>query len=261
MKRVYIVFGVLGVLVLSVAAFASDPSEIGVVLMHGKQGSPGAVISGLAAKLRSAGYAVSTPTMPWSRDRIYETTVDGAMGEIDRACGSLRKQGAKKIIVAGQSLGANAAIRYAATRKNIDGLICLAPGYSPERPPMRDRRANDVERAKQMIEEGKKSQAAQFTDGNMGRAFQIVVRPDVYLSWVDPDGPAVMPNNAASIKKPIPILYIVGSLDPWATPKGDIFDQAPFHRKSRFVTVSADHLGVPSAAADEVLNWLESLSQ
>jgi pimeloyl-ACP methyl ester carboxylesterase len=254
-------FGILGILVLSLTAFASDSSDVGIVLMHGKQGSPATVINGLASKLRSAGYAVSTPTMPWSRDRIYETTVDGAMREIDGACGSLRKKGAKKIIVAGQSLGANAAIRYAATRKNIDGLICLAPGHSPEKAPMRERRAKDVERAKQMIEEGNTGQATQFTDGNMGRAFQIALPPDVYLSWMDPEGPAVMPNNAASIRKPIPILYVVGSRDSLTTSKDYIFDKAPYHPKSRFVTVSADHLGVPSAAIEEVLSWLESLSQ
>ncbi|MFZ5868701.1 MAG: alpha/beta hydrolase [Thermodesulfobacteriota bacterium] len=260
MKRIRIAFGILGFLTLILPAFASDPSEVGIVLMHGKQGLPGPVIGGLAGKLRSAGYAVSTPVMPWSRDRIYATTVDGAMREIDRTCDQLRKQGAKKIIVAGQSLGANAAIRYAATRKNINGLICLAPGHSPERPPMRDRRAKDVERAKQMVDEGNKSQAVQFTDGNMGRAFQIVVRPDVYLSWVDPEGPAVMPRNAASIKAPIPILFVVGSLDSFAPSKEYIFDKAPYHPKSRFVTVSADHLGVPSASIDVVLSWLESLS-
>jgi len=261
MKRILITFGFLCVPVLSLAALASDPSEVGIVLMHGKQGSPETVISGLASNLESAGYAVSTPTMPWSRDRIYDATVDDAMREIDQACGSLRKQGAKKIIVAGQSLGANAAIRYAATRREIDGLICLAPGHSPEASPMRERRANDVERAKQMIEEGNANRPVQFTDANMGRAFQIVVRPDVYFSWMDPEGPAVMPNNAASIRRPIPILYIVGNMDPWATPKGYIFDQAPYHPKSRFVTVPADHLGVPSAGIDEVLSWLESLPQ
>jgi hypothetical protein len=54
---------------------------------------------------------------------------------------------------------------------------------------------------------------------------------------------------------------MVGSLDPWATPKDYVYDKAPFHPKSRFVTVSADHLGVPSASIEVVLEWLESISR
>lgn len=261
MNSILAALRVMCALVLCPLAFASDPGNVGMVLMHGKQGSPTAVIDRLTHKLASAGYAVSTPTIPWSRSRIYETTVEDAMREIDRECGMLRKRGARKIIVAGQSLGANAAIRYAATRRRIDGLIALAPGHSPESPRMRELFAEDVERAKDKIAAGNVSQAIRFNDGNMGRRFQIVVRPDVYLSWMAPDGPAVMPKNAASIRVPVPILYIVGSLDPWATPKDYVFDKAPFHPKSRFVTVSADHLGVPSASIDIVLDWLKSISQ
>ena len=261
MKSIRIVLGVLCALTICPLESASDPGDVGIVLMHGKQGGPGAVINRLADRLAIAGYSVSTPTMPWSRNRIYEKTVDDSMREIDRECSMLRNQGAKKIIVAGQSLGANAALRYAATRKKIDGLIALAPGHSPESPRMRELFAEDVERAKEKTEVGNVSQAILFHDGNMGRKFQIYVRPDVYLTWMAPDGPAVMPKNAASIRTPIPILYIVGSLDPWATTKDQVFDKAPFHPKSRFVTVSADHLGVPSASIEVVLGWLESISR
>jgi pimeloyl-ACP methyl ester carboxylesterase len=261
MKGIRIVLGVLFALMLCPLALASGPGDIGIVLMHGKQGSPAAVINRLANRLASAGYRVSTPTMPWSRNRIYEKTVDDSMLEIDREGAMLRKEGARKMIIAGQSLGANAAIRYAATRKKIDGLIALAPGHSPESSRMRKLFADDVERAKEKIEEGNVRQAILFHDGNMGRRFQIYVRPDVYLSWMAPDGPAVMPKNAASIRTPIPILYVVGSLDPWATPKDRVFDRAPFHPKSRFVTVSADHLGVPSASIEVALDWLKSISK
>jgi pimeloyl-ACP methyl ester carboxylesterase len=261
MKSIRVVLGVLCALAVCPWAVAADPGHVGIVLMHGKQGSPASVINRLADRLASAGYVVSTPTMPWSRNRIYDKTVNEAMREIDRECAMLRKQGARKIIVAGQSLGANAAIRYAATRGKIDGLIALAPGHSPESSRMREVFAEDVERAKEKIEAGNVSQAILFHDGNMGRKFQIYVRPDVYLSWMAPEGPAVMPKNAASIRSPIPILYIVGSLDPWATPKDRVFDKAPFHPKSRFVTVSADHLGVPSASIEVVLDWLASISK
>jgi hypothetical protein len=71
---------------------------------------------------------------------------------------------------------------------------------------MRELFAKGVERAKEKIEAGDAGQAILFHDGNMGQKFQIYVRPDVYLSWMAPDGLAVMPKDAASIRTPTPIL-------------------------------------------------------
>ena len=57
--------------------------------------------------------------MPWSARRIYDATYDQAMDEIDASVEKLKKAGAKKIAVIGHSLGANAAIGYAARRKGL----------------------------------------------------------------------------------------------------------------------------------------------
>ena len=45
---------------------------IGIVLMHGKTGSPTTVINQLAIALQGAGYLVEAPEMCWSRRRIYD---------------------------------------------------------------------------------------------------------------------------------------------------------------------------------------------
>jgi hypothetical protein len=112
-----------------------------------------------------------------------------------------------------------------------------------------------------LIAAGKEKEKHRFSDVNQGRAFEVAATAEVFLSWFDPDGPAVMPKSAASFKAPIPLLLVVGSNDRTAQGRDYIFDKAPPHAKSRFVTVSADHFGVPSAAIEEVVTWLASLRQ
>jgi esterase/lipase len=112
-------------LTIALAAMASaDPSAarqrslsgLGIVLIHGKGGTPTSMIEGLHESLKREGALVEAPEMPWSARRIYDATYDQAMTEIDAAAERLRKAGAKKIAVMGHSLGANAAIGYAARR-------------------------------------------------------------------------------------------------------------------------------------------------
>jgi pimeloyl-ACP methyl ester carboxylesterase len=124
--------------------------------MHGKASMPsGLGMQNLAAALEAKGYLVSVPEMGWSRNRIYDASYDESMSEIDRIVQELRQKGAKKVIVAGQSQGANAALGYAAHREGADGIIALAPGHVPELGKFRDSVAASVSRAKALIEEGK----------------------------------------------------------------------------------------------------------
>jgi pimeloyl-ACP methyl ester carboxylesterase len=245
-------------LTLMNAAFAA-PQDVGIVLMHGKEGSPERVIDELASELRAKGYLVSTPVMPWSRGRIYDRTFEEALNEIDREVDVLRSKGAKKVVIAGQSLGANVALGYAAARPSVGGVIALAPGHNPESPRMRERTADDIKRARELVASGRTSEVDRFTDRNMGRSFVVIVTPQIYLSWFDPDGLAVMPRSASAIKQPVPLLFVVGSRDRISRPKEHIFDKAPPHSKSKYVTVEAHHLEVPSASVSEVISWLESL--
>src|SRR5688500_9024158 len=83
---------------------AASPQEIGIVLLHGKQGSGDEMMQAVGNAIRSAGYLVSAPETAWSRGRIYDKSVEGAMLEIDQEVSQLRAKGAKKIVVAGQSL-------------------------------------------------------------------------------------------------------------------------------------------------------------
>ena len=105
---VAILFSLIMALVGHIAPAAGD--DLGVVLLHGKGGSPSGYVRELAFALQSKGHLVSAPTMPWAQNRIYDASFDEAMYEIDRAIDSLRQKGAKFVVVAGHSLGANAAL-------------------------------------------------------------------------------------------------------------------------------------------------------
>jgi dienelactone hydrolase len=238
-----------------------DDGKVGVVLLHGKQSTPSGAVAPLARKLKKEGYLVATPEMPWSRDRIYGASYEDAMAEIDRAADGLRRSGARKIVVAGHSLGGNAVLGYAAQRHDLAGIVVLAPGHFPELPRFRDVCASSVAHAKEMVSAGHGDSIETFADFNMGKTFYVQATARNYLSYLDPDGPAVIPKNAAAIRPPIPILWVVGSRDPATRPRSYAFDKAPAHTKSRYLTVNAGHLEVPAAAADQVLTWLRSLDQ
>ncbi|MBI5017640.1 MAG: hypothetical protein HZB55_19395 [Deltaproteobacteria bacterium] len=95
-------------------------SDVGIVLMHGKWTGPAAPpIQFLATALRAEGFKVITPIMPWGLKRMYDADYPRALSEIEASVEILRKKGAKHIIVAGHSFGANASIPifYSALRE------------------------------------------------------------------------------------------------------------------------------------------------
>jgi len=240
---------------------AAEEGKVGIVLLHGKQSPVPGPVGSLAQKLRGAGYLVATPEMPWSRDRIYGASYEDAMSEIDRAVDGLEKKGAQKVVVGGHSLGGNAAVGYAARRSDLAGIVVLAPGLFPELPRQREVFASSVAHAREMVAAGRGDSFESFTDFNLGKTFYSQTSAKIYLSYFDPEGPAVVPTNAAAIRSPIPILWVVGTKDPATRPSGYAFDRAPPHPKSKYVAVDADHLQVPAVAAEQVLTWLRSLNR
>ena len=240
-----------------IAPAAAD--SLAIVLLHGKGGSPSGYVRELAFALQSNGHLVSTPTMPWAENRIYDASFDEAMLEIDREIEALRKKGAKFVVVAGHSLGANAALGYASLRDGVSGIVALAPAHTPELPAFIKRVGDDVRRAKALVAAGKGKEKHRFSDVNQGRSVEVTASAEVYLSWFDPHGPAVMPKSAASLRAPTPLLLIIGGHERSAHGKDYIFDKAPPHPNSKFVTVPADHFAVPSAAIEEVVTWAHTL--
>jgi pimeloyl-ACP methyl ester carboxylesterase len=237
---------------------------VGVVLMHGKGGSPNGLTAPLAAALESNGAAVVSPLMPWhgsrGRPQGYMEGHDQALGKIDRAVAELKAGGASKIVVAGQSFGANMALAYAAKRgQGLAGVIVMAPGHMPERPKFMALVQPGVAKARELVASGRGDTAVALPDINQGETFQVRARAAAYLSFFDPQGAAVMPRNAAAMPS-LPLLWIVGRSDP-LFPLGEryAYARAPKNAKSKYVAVNAGHRDTPTAARQDVIAWLKAL--
>jgi pimeloyl-ACP methyl ester carboxylesterase len=269
-RRTFIVICARAIAALIAALFTSsfagattNLQGLGVVYLHGKAAWPGALNGGILSGLEDEGALVAKPEMPWSFHRRYAATYDEAMREIDTAVAGLKAKGATRIVVIGHSLGANAAIGYAARHPELAGVVALAPGHLPEQDNMRSYVSDAVERAKKLIAAGQGNVPQSFPDMAQDIPLTTTATPVVYLSMFDPDGPAVIPKNAAvigSAPKPVPLLWVVGKLDPIDRRGPEYaFDAAAKNPKSKYIEVFAGHLTTPLVAHGKVIDWINSL--
>jgi pimeloyl-ACP methyl ester carboxylesterase len=232
---------------------------VGVVYLHGKGAWPGAADGGILSTLAEEGALVATPEMPWSFKRKYGATYEQAMAEIDAVAAGLKAQGATRIVVMGHSLGANAAIGYAARHPDLLAVVALSPGHLPEAEGLRSHTQEAIAEAKQLVAAGQGDVPRRFPDMAQGIPLTATATPLVYLSMFDPDGPAVIPKNAEAMG-PVPLLWVVGTLDPIARRGPDYaFKFGAKNPKSRYIEVFAGHLTTPLAARSQVVEWINSL--
>ncbi|MBA3034354.1 MAG: alpha/beta hydrolase [Gammaproteobacteria bacterium] len=249
---------VLIILALALSFEASSAeTDVGIVLMHGKwSGPPAPPIQALATVLKAKGFKVITPPMPWSGKRMYDADYPAALSQIETAANALREKGAKRIIVAGHSFGANASIAYAASGRELDGVMAIAPGHTPDL----QKFGASVARARQMIAAGKADEIAPFEDNNQGQDRTIKTTAKIYLSFFDPEGLGVMPKSAAAIPRPIPFLWVVGTQDRiFSRGESYVFNKVPQHESNKYLVVSGDHSNTPEVAASQIVEWIISL--
>ena len=223
--------------------FASE--RLGIVMIHGKEGSP-EQFSSYDALLAKQNYSGERPEMCWSGRRIYDRTFLECLRDIDEAVSRLRATGANQIVIAGQSLGANAAIAYGARHGDLTGIIAIAPAHPAEILANRPQIANSIAAARALLAQGQSDKRANFADINVGRLFTVTTTPTIYLSFFGADSAAVMPANATQLKAPL--LLISPNNDPTQRGRSYIFDKAPSNPFNLYVTVNSDHLGAPAAA-------------
>lgn len=259
-------FGLAAVALLctAVAAPGWAQSKIGIVLLHGKQGTPEiqrgrvVVIGGLADALTGAGYAVERPEMCWSRTRIYDAAYLDCFADIDAAVARLKAGGANGIVVMGMSQGGNVVLGYGARRDGLKAIVAIAPGPAPE---MLTRSnptiASAVAQANAMIAAGKSAERTQFPDTNGGQEFTVSVTPAVYVSFFSPDGPANLKANIAHLKAPL--LVVSGTQDRSQKYVRSAFKFAPGNPLNKLVDVDSNHLGTPAAGTAAILAWLQAL--
>lgn len=232
-------------------------NTLGVVLLHGKGGDT-RWVNPLASNLRSAGVQVAVPDMPWHRNRIYDKSFDDSLAEISGYVSRLKANGAKKVIVAGHSLGAIASAGYGARVGDIQGIILLAPGHFVGLDGFSRNFSEDLNKAHSMIRSGKGNDRGNFGDINAGQRDTRYVSANIYMSWFSPRGPAEFVENMSNLKDGVSVLYVAGSRDriPQTQNRGYAFDGAPKNSRNRFVIVDADHLDVPARSGEVVVEWL-----
>src|SRR5580692_8264529 len=228
------------------AAAAPELQGFGIVFLHGKGSWAGGFDGGILSALEGEGALVAKPEMPWSFHRRYAATYDDAMAEIDRVIAGLKAKGASRIVVIGHSLGANAAIGYAARHPELAGHV-----------------ADAVARAKELVAAGQGNTPQDFPDMAQSIPLSTTATAAVYLSYFDPDGPAVIPKNTAALgaqPRPMPFLWVAGKLDPIDRRGPDYaFNAGAKNPKSKYLEVFAGHLTTPLVAHRQVVEWINSL--
>jgi hypothetical protein len=117
--------------------------------------------------------------------------------------------------------------------------------------------AQSVAQARALVAAGRGNETASFVDRNVGGTFSVRTTATIYLSYLDPQGPANMLDSVRKLHAPL--LWVAGSADPSQTGANAEFNLAPANPLNRFVMVASTHLGTPNAARDAVLAWLPEL--
>jgi pimeloyl-ACP methyl ester carboxylesterase len=236
--------------------------RLGVVVMHGKGGSPSRHVAILAAGLEAKGYLVANLEMPWSGRRNYDAPVAAAEDQLESALNELRARGADRLFVAGHSQGGLFAL-YFGGRHPVDGVIAIAPGGNAASPSYREKLGASVSRARELIAAGKGNEPAQFLDleGSRG-TYAISCTPGNYLSWFDPDGAMNELQAVRNMNPQVPVLFIapLGDYPPLRSSKQMMFTALPANPLTKLYEPDASHLEAPGASLDESARWTSEVA-
>lgn len=249
-------------LMLAPPAVLAQVEPLGIVVMHGKGGSPTGLIAGLAGALESGGYLVANIEMPWSGRRQYDVPVAAAEKEVEAAITSLRGKGAKKVFVAGHSQG-GAFATYLAGKLAVDGVVVIAPGGNVDHYFFREKVSGPLARTRRLVADGKGNEPATLEDFEGAKGlFPVATTPAIYVTWFDPEGAMNMARAARAANPATPILWIVPSRELPGLRKTNVpmFRSLPAHPLSRLYEPDSDHRGAPTASAEEIARWTKKVA-
>lgn len=259
-KCLFRLFAAATTLLLTVGCAVAQDKQCAVVLLHGKWGNTQGI--GFFGYKLEPTCDFKSIEMPWSKRRNYDAPYPVALAEIKAQVDRFRQQGYKRVLLAGHSFGANAALSYMAEIGDADGVIALAPGHSPARMYQQGIGKEAVDQARELVSAGKGGESLSMDDLNQGKRQSINMRADVLLSYFDPAGLGHMPLAASRFKKAVPVIWVIGTRDPlFPLGAGFAFNKAPAHPASKYLVVEADHGNTPEVAADEVLAWIKGLPE
>lgn len=258
--------GVLaGGLVSLATSVTAQTAQAAALVLHGKQGTPNfPPLRAVAMALEQAGLRVAMPEMPWSRSRYLDGPPDKAFDEIATLLAGFKRAGAAKIFLAGHSIGATAALGYAAARGGIDGLALLALGHVPTVylsgiGPINATVRDGILRARGIVAGGKGEAVEEFADNNQGEALRVRMRASDYLGYFEPGGP--MDPQAQIARAPCPVLWAIGTRDVlYGSSRSLYFDRLPRDPRHAFFEADADHRSLPQAAAPTTATFFKTLS-
>ena len=257
-RALALILTLLGLLFSPASAFSAEPSEVAVVVMHGKGGSPGRFVNELATTLKDAGFQVANLEMPWSGRRDYDVDMKSADDEITRALDAMRAKGARKVFVAGHSQGGLFAVRYAEMHK-VDGVIPIAPGGQVNARTFVNALGEHVNKAKAMIAEGKGDEKAAFGDYEGSRGTNTIhTTAAIYQDWFDPET-GLTSHAYRRVQAGTPVLYVAPTRDYPGLKriKRTLFEGLPPHPLTRMSEPDSKHLDAPTAAAGDIVAWIK----
>jgi alpha-beta hydrolase superfamily lysophospholipase len=253
---------ILGVLLSTSALADSVNSRIGIVIMHGKGGSPTKFVAELASSLDSHGFLVANLDMPWSGKRDYDVSVSVAEQEVEVALSELRGKGAKKLFVAGHSQGGLFAL-YFGNKHKVDGVIAIAPGGNVANQLFREKLGDSVALARKLVADGKVEDKASFSDyENRRGTYTVVSPPSAYLSWFDPEGAMNQSKAIQGVNSATPVLYIAPTNDypGLRKVKQEMFEALPKNPLTKLYEPSATHVEAPTASIKEIAAWTATVA-
>lgn len=255
-------FAMVSIFLPLTAIAETSPIKIGIVLMHGKGGSPTKHVSDLASSLEGQGFLVANLEMPWSGKRDYDVNVGATEREVESALSSLRGKGAQKLFVAGHSQGGLFALHFG-SKHIFDGVIAIAPGGNVGSPTFREKLGESVELARKLIAEGKGDEKARLTDYEGAKGtYPISTTPAAYLTWFDPEGAMNQTAAVRSMNPAVPVLLIAPTNDypGLLKVKQQMFDALPKNPRTKLYEPNSSHLNAPSASIKEIVEWTTAVA-
>jgi alpha-beta hydrolase superfamily lysophospholipase len=247
---------------LPLTASAEAGSRIGIVIMHGKGGSPSKYVSELASALEGQGFLVANLEMPWSGKRDYDVSVSGAEREVEAALSALRDKGARKLFVSGHSQGGLFALYYG-SKHVVDGVIAIAPGGNVGSATYREKLGESVALARKLVVEGKGEDKTRLADYEGAKGvYPVNTSPSVYLSWFDPEGAMNQMTAIQGMNPAVPVLFIAPANDypGLQKVKQQMFDALPKNLHSKLYEPGSSHLNAPSASIKEIVEWTAAIA-
>lgn len=266
----------------------TEATDVTIILMHGKNGSPWFSNQiALANELAALGFKVVAPTMPWGRKLYYTLNADRtdwvshtyfawdgdmcqAMNYIQTLVADERALN-RRVLLMGHSMGGRHALIYGYLNEGDDilGVITSAPGgLIPLARRAMTETAASREKAKNLVSAGDGDVLETFQTLNTNGLQTITTTANIYRTYHEPDPDAVpdrtyspdISNVLANVTEPV--LWVVGTDDALKTfyESNNLFGRLPQNSENRYRVLPGDHLSVLLNESTPIYEWFTSWS-